>query len=125
MKVRALKKFETIKDLERGVIPKEGEVWETSEERAKFLLGHGVIEIVEEVKEDKVELKADSIKLDVKENVENITIEPSIILDGKKIAEQLTTKLNTITTKEALKDVIPADLEEKPKKTTKKKISKK
>ena len=106
MKVKALKKFETIKDLERGVIPKEGEVWETSEERAKFLLSHGVIEIVEEVKE----------KIDF-ENVNNI-----------------------ITTKEALKDIEPLDvnnaierieksaketveLEEKPKK--KKKTSKK
>ena len=50
MKVRALKKFEGIKDLERNVFPKEGDVWETTEERANFLKEHGVVEFVEEVK---------------------------------------------------------------------------
>lgn len=125
MKVRALKKFETIRDLERtkiqgkDVYPKEGEVWETSEERAKYLLNHGVIEIVKEVKEE----KKDNFKLD---DNGNVNIEINTILDGKKIAKQLIAKqLNTITTEEALKDVIPADLEEKPKKTTKKKTTKK
>ena len=54
MKIRALKKFEGIKDLERQVYPKEGDVWEVTKERAEFLLGHGVIEIV---KEEKVEKK--------------------------------------------------------------------
>lgn len=48
MKIRALPKFEGIKDLERNVFPKEGDVWEVSEERAEFLKSHGVIEIVEE-----------------------------------------------------------------------------
>lgn len=48
MKIRALKSFEGIKDLERDVYPKEGDVWEASKERAEFLLSHGVIEIVEE-----------------------------------------------------------------------------
>lgn len=48
MKIRALKSFEGIKDLERNVYPKEGDVWEVSEERAEFLKSHGVIEIVEE-----------------------------------------------------------------------------
>lgn len=48
MKIRALKSFEGIKDLERDVFPKEGDVWEVSEERANFLKSHGVIEIVEE-----------------------------------------------------------------------------
>lgn len=51
MKVRALKKFEGIKDLERNVYPKEGDVWETSEERAEFLKAHEVIEFVEEEKD--------------------------------------------------------------------------
>lgn len=50
MKIRALKSFEGIKDLERDVFPKEGEVWEVSKERAEFLKSHGVIEIVEEEK---------------------------------------------------------------------------
>lgn len=54
MKIRALKKFEGIKDLERQVYPKEGDVWEVTKERAEFLLSHGVIEIV---KEEKVENK--------------------------------------------------------------------
>lgn len=48
MKIRALKSFEGIKDLERNVYPKEGDVWEVSKERAEFLKSHGVIEIVEE-----------------------------------------------------------------------------
>ena len=52
MKIRALKKFEGIKDLERDVFPKEGEVWEASEERAEFLKSHGVIEIVDEIIEE-------------------------------------------------------------------------
>ena len=48
MKIRALKKFEGIKDKERNVYPKEGDIWEVSEERAEFLKSHGVIEYVEE-----------------------------------------------------------------------------
>lgn len=48
MKIRALKSFEGIKDIERGVYPKEGDIWEVDEERANFLKGHGVIEFVEE-----------------------------------------------------------------------------
>ena len=50
MKIRALKKFEGIKDLERDIFPKEGDVWEVSEERANFLKSHGVIEFVDEEK---------------------------------------------------------------------------
>lgn len=53
VKVRALKSFERIKDAERNVYPKEGEVWEVEKERADYLLQHGVIEIVEEKKEEK------------------------------------------------------------------------
>ena len=48
MKIRALKSFEGIRDNERNVFPKAGDVWEVSEERAKFLKSHGVIEFVEE-----------------------------------------------------------------------------
>jgi hypothetical protein len=61
MKIRALKKFEGIRDNERSiekgkdVFPKEGEVWETSEERANFLKEHGVVEFVEE--EESTEVK--------------------------------------------------------------------
>jgi hypothetical protein len=51
MKIRALKKFEGIKDNERNVFPKEGDIWEVSEERANFLKEHGVIEFVEETPE--------------------------------------------------------------------------
>jgi hypothetical protein len=49
MKVKALKKFEGIRDNERNVYPKEGDIWEVSEERANFLKEHGVVEIIEEV----------------------------------------------------------------------------
>ena len=54
MKVRALKKFEGLRDNERSlkegkdIFPKENDIWETSEERAIFLKEHGVVEIVEE-----------------------------------------------------------------------------
>ena len=48
MKIRALKSFEGIRDNERNVYPKAGDVWEVSEERANFLKKHGVIEVVKE-----------------------------------------------------------------------------
>ena len=51
MKIRALKSFEGIRDNERNVYPKAGDVWEVSEERANFLKEHGVIEVVEETPE--------------------------------------------------------------------------
>lgn len=99
MKVRALKKFETIRDLERNVIPKEGDIWETSEERAKFLLSHGVIEIVEEIKEEKKDITETEFDIRSKE--------------VKKLVDETLNKME-----ETLK-------QEKPKKTTKKKTSKK
>lgn len=73
------------------------EEWICSMDRAEYLKDNKAIEIVEEVKEE----KKDGF--------------------GKEIAKHI----NIITTEEALKDVIPADLEEKPKKATKKKTSKK
>ena len=86
MKVRALKKFEGIKDLERNVFPKEGDVWEVSEERAEFLKSHGVIEYVEKEKEiiivDTKEESEKIIPLD-KENITKI---------GKKIQEHIKNK---------------------------------
>ena len=48
MKVRALPKFEGIKDLERDVFPKAGDEWITNKERALFLKEYGVVEIVGE-----------------------------------------------------------------------------
>lgn len=86
MKVRALKKFEGIKDLERNVFPKEGDVWETTEERAEFLKSHGVIEYVEKEKGiiivDTKEESEKIIPLD-KENIAKI---------GKKIQEHIKDK---------------------------------
>jgi hypothetical protein len=86
MKVRALKKFEGIKDLERNVFPKENDVWETSEERAKFLKSHGFIEYVEKEKGiiivDTKEESEKIIPLD-KENITKI---------GKKIQEHIKDK---------------------------------
>jgi len=49
-RVRALKKFETIRDSERNVYPKEGEEWITSKERAEILRENEVAEIVEIIK---------------------------------------------------------------------------
>lgn len=51
VKVQALKKFENLRDKERNVIPKEGEIWETSKERAEFLESKNVVRILEEIKE--------------------------------------------------------------------------
>ena len=68
MKVRALKKFEGIKDIERNVFPKAGDEWEVSEERANFLKKHGVIEIIEEEKINEL-----SIELTHDNNFENTT----------------------------------------------------
>lgn len=72
MKIRALKSFEGIKDIERDTFPKAGDVWEVSEERANFLKSHGVVEFVEEV----------NAIVDTKEESENI-----IPLDKEKLEE--------------------------------------
>jgi hypothetical protein len=67
MKIRALKKFEGIKDLERDVFPKEGDVWEVSKERAEYLKSHGVIEIAEEEKKETLAEKiASADKIEVR-----------------------------------------------------------
>lgn len=47
MKVRALKKFESIIDGAIGRKRREGEVWEVDQERAEHLIRHGVAELVE------------------------------------------------------------------------------
>ena len=52
MKVRALKTFEGIKDLERDTYPKAGDVWEVTKKRADFLKSHGVVEFVDEEVKD-------------------------------------------------------------------------
>ena len=51
-RVRALKKFETIRDSERNVYPKENEEWITSKERAEHLELNGVAEIIEIIEEE-------------------------------------------------------------------------
>lgn len=72
MKVRALPKFEGIRDKERSqkegkdIFPKAGDIWEVSEERANFLKEHGVIEIIEE------ESKTDIIEKTIEERIEDI-----------------------------------------------------
>ena len=76
MKVRALKTFEGIKDLERDVYPKAGDVWEVSEERANFLKSHGVVEFVEEEKidiiENEFEIRSEEVKELVDEKIQEI-----------------------------------------------------
>lgn len=68
MKVRALPKFEGIKDLQRtkeeekDIFPKAGDEWETTKERAMFLKEHGVVEIVEEVYLSEPETKEEKPK---------------------------------------------------------------
>lgn len=76
MKVKALKKFEGIRDAERDVYPKEGDIWEVSEKRAEFLQSKGVVEIIEEIQpKKKVEEEVEKIidkayKKDVEEILE-------------------------------------------------------
>ena len=117
MKVRALKKFEALRDLERtkiqgkDVYPKEGEVWETSEERAKYLLSHGVIEIVEEVKEAKIEtINEDNVIKKLEEAQEEI------------LKDELVETIPVVDKNNVIVDRV---VKEKPKKATKKKTSKK
>ena len=69
MKVRALKAFEGTRDKIRDVYPKEGDIWEASEERAEFLKSHGVVEIVEETPE--IEESKEEIE-EVEEKIEEI-----------------------------------------------------
>ena len=52
MKVKALKKFETIKDKTINRVRKEGEVFEVDEKRAELLLKNELIEIINEIKEE-------------------------------------------------------------------------
>ena len=59
VKVRALEKFERVRDAERNIIPKAGDIWETSKERAEYLQALDYVEIIEEIKkeEPKKEIK--------------------------------------------------------------------
>ena len=68
-KVRALKKFEGIKDAERGVRPVAGDEWITSRERAEFLESKGVVEIVENIEEEKKPKKTATKKTTNKKTV--------------------------------------------------------
>lgn len=72
-KVKANERFEGIRDAERNVYPKAGDIWETSKERAEFLQSKGVVEIIEEEKkiEEEVEKIIDkAYKKDVEEILE-------------------------------------------------------
>ena len=91
MKIRALKTFEGIKDLERDVFPKEGDVWETTKERAEFLKSHGVVEFVEEdeVSEEVVQAVAEGIVEEAKEQDKTVNeIVDEIIEEAKEIEEE-------------------------------------
>lgn len=99
VKVKAIINFTDMEDNKKRIINEE---WICSMDRAEYLKDNKAIEILGEVKEEP-----------------NINIEIKTILDGKTLKE------NLITTQEALKDVIPVEVEEKPKKATKKKTTKK
>ena len=66
-KVIATKKFEGIRDAERNVYPKEGDMWEVEQERAEFLQSKGVVEII---KEEKIEPPKEEVK--VSRNLEKV-----------------------------------------------------
>ncbi len=52
VKVEALKIFENYTDSERGIVPKEGDIWRTSKERAEMLERKGFVKIIESKIED-------------------------------------------------------------------------
>lgn len=80
VKVRALHEFEKYTDKERGKKPIAGEEWETSEERAAFLVQKGVCEYV---KQEQVEVKEETKEIEtVKEE------------KPKKTTKKKTTKKN-------------------------------
>lgn len=63
VKVKALKLFEHYTDSERGVVPKEGDTWMTSKERAEMLERKGFVtiepnKIEDEIKEPKKTTKS-------------------------------------------------------------------
>lgn len=61
VKVKALKKFNGLRDVERNVIVKENDIWITSKERAEFLKSKEAVEILEVIKEEKLKTK-DAVK---------------------------------------------------------------
>jgi len=83
MKIRALKSFEGIRDNERNVYPKAGEIWEVSEKRAEFLKSHGVVEIVEEEQEEVTE-KVEEVKEEPVEDVTIVCMEEKVKTTKKK-----------------------------------------
>ena len=117
MKIRALKAFEGIRDNERNVYPKAGEVWEVSEERANFLKSHGVIEFVEEVKEETPKVKPE-VNIDGKKIEEKIIeVEPKIIKTNDEIKVKKDNVEVIINKNEILKEI---KKQSKKKKTSKK-----
>lgn len=67
-RVKALSKFSNFLDAERGVIPKVDDEWITSMERAEYLCENGVVEIIEEIKEENDnELKQENVSRETKE----------------------------------------------------------
>ena len=63
-KVRATRKFEGIRDAERDLMPKAGDEWITTMERAEYLSSKGVVEILEEI--DTGKKKTEDIEKPVK-----------------------------------------------------------
>lgn len=98
MKVKALKKFEGIRDAERNVYPKAGDEWETTKERAEFLQSKGVVEILKEEKTNIGETieKKDWLNKAIKEKIEDEvkSISETMKLIEKEEPKKKTTKKN-------------------------------
>ena len=76
VRVRALPKFEGIRDAERNTKPKAGDEWVCSKERAEYLLQNGVIEIIEEIKPKVPEIKnADDAIKKIEESAKETIVE--------------------------------------------------
>lgn len=83
MKVIATKKFEGIRDAERNVYPKEGDIWEVEQERAEFLESKGVVEIIEDKAPEFVETTMSNDDMPKYETIPEVKIERETLPEVK------------------------------------------
>lgn len=123
VKVKATKKFEGIRDAERNVYPKEGDIWEVEQERAEFLESKGVVTILDKQKFMFVNGEGEILKKDLSlQDIENMKIEEDpnvkeITIPEIKIEREI---LPDIEDKPEEHPQVEKYIEESKKKTTKK-----
>ena len=77
VKVRALEKFEKVRDAERNIIPKVGDIWETTKERGEYLAGLGYVEIIKVTPQKVIESAKDDKEFinPIKEELKEVKVE--------------------------------------------------